>query len=178
MQLKDGIGVQLQMTSTYFIVHTKTINKRIDANVHRVQCKIPTVIEAATEIERKRRELDSNVGLYIETKRPAWHRSIGLPLEEKLVEDILASGFSGIILPSLLFSLYLNSTDNNSMIGPIIIQSFEEESLRIFKELKPAWPRVRLVIDLKTAADYGVDSREAIPYRFILVFSTRAFSSS
>lgn len=60
-----------------------------------MQCRVPTVLEAAKEIEAKRKEMDSNVGLYIETKRPQWHRDIGLPLEEKLVEDIIASGFSG-----------------------------------------------------------------------------------
>ena len=60
-----------------------------------MQCQIPTVVDAAREIEKKRKELDSNVGLYIETKRPAWHRSMGLPLEEKIIADIVASGFTG-----------------------------------------------------------------------------------
>ena len=64
-----------------------------------------------------------NVGLYIETKRPSWYRSIGLPLEEKLVDEIEKSSFS----------------------GPVIIQSFEDDSLRRIGELKPEWPRVRLM---------------------------------
>eukprot|EP00948_MAST-09A_sp_MAST-9A-sp1_P000473 g473.t1 len=63
------------------------------------------------------------VGLYIETKRPGWHRSIGLPLEEKMVEDLERAGWN----------------------GPVIIQSFEEDSLRRFKELKPEWKRVKLL---------------------------------
>jgi len=110
-------------------------------NEDKMQCQIPTVVEAAREIEKKMKELGNRVGLYIETKRPTWHRSIGLPLEEKIITDIQASGFT----------------------GPIIIQSFEEDSLRLFKEMKPEWPRVRLVIDLKTAVQFGVNPREAIP---------------
>jgi hypothetical protein len=182
------------------------------------------VQEAAREIEKKRKELGSNVGLYIETKRPAWHRSIGLPLEEKIISDIQASGFSGTLSCSLfllsllsLFLLFLvpfliplslsykrkelvvkaNKLENilfdkfsvwfwvqllegrkkakkgnktNKLIGPIIIQSFEEGSLRLLKELKPDWPRVRLAIDLKTAASYGVASSEALPYLFSFHF--------
>jgi glycerophosphoryl diester phosphodiesterase len=64
-----------------------------------------------------------NCGLYIETKRPSWHRSIGLPLEEKLVEEVERSGFD----------------------GPVIVQSFEQESLERIRELKPEWTRVRLL---------------------------------
>lgn len=107
----------------------------------RMHCRVPTVLEAAKEIEEKSKEMECVVGLYIETKRPQWHRDIGLPLEEKLLEDIIASGFS----------------------GPVIIQSFEEGSLRRFKEIRPEWPRVQLLIDLETAAHYGVDKRESLP---------------
>lgn len=66
----------------------------------RTQCRIATVYEAAVAIEQKRQELGSNVGLYIETKRPAWHQTIGLPLEQKLIDDILRSGFTGLLYPS------------------------------------------------------------------------------
>jgi glycerophosphoryl diester phosphodiesterase len=62
-------------------------------------------------------------GLYIETKRPSWYRSIGLPLEEKLVEAVEQSNFN----------------------GKIIIQSFELDSLARIEELKPEWPTVKLM---------------------------------
>lgn len=64
-----------------------------------------------------------NCGLYIETKRPGWYRSLGLPLEEKLVETIERSHFK----------------------GPVIIQSFEVDSLLRFVELKSEWPTVKLM---------------------------------
>lgn len=66
-----------------------------------------------------------DVGLYIETKRPSWYRSIGLPLEENLASTIDSSGFR----------------------GPVVIQSFEGDSLRRMKELKPEWTLVRLLTE-------------------------------
>ena len=63
---------------------------------------------------------NADVGLYIETKRPSYYRSIGLPLEEKLAESL----------------------DQAKWEGPVIIQSFEKDSLMRFKELKPHWKRV------------------------------------
>lgn len=65
-----------------------------------------------------------NVGLYIETKRPAHYRSLGFDLEERLVRDIECSGFD----------------------GPVIVQSFERSSLELLRELKPEWQRVQLLL--------------------------------
>lgn len=112
--------------------------------------------EAACAIASQAKELGTNVGLYIETKRPEWHASIGLPLEQKLIHDIERSGFSGITFGMANSYLY--------PLGPIIIQSFEEGSLRIFKKEKPMWPRVKLCVDKPTATEYKVDVKEAIPY--------------
>ena len=64
-------------------------------------------------------------GLYVETKRPGWYRSLGLPLEEQLVEDVAASGFQ----------------------GRVTIQSFEPESLQRIAALRPDWRRVRLLTE-------------------------------
>lgn len=75
-----------------------------------------------------------NVGLYIETKRPTWYRSIGLPVEEKLVETL----------------------DESKFQGPVIIQSFEEDSLRRMQELKPDWQQVKLLT--KRDIDVAIDN--------------------
>lgn len=34
-------------------------------------------------------------GIYVETKRPTWHKALGLPLERQYVEDLKESGFAG-----------------------------------------------------------------------------------
>jgi len=66
---------------------------------------------------------NTNVGLYIETKRAGYYRSVALPLEEKLVDVIESSTFE----------------------GPIIIQSFELDSLKLIRQLKPEWKTVKLL---------------------------------
>ena len=66
---------------------------------------------------------NTNVGLYIETKRAGFYRSLGLNLEEKLVSVLEESSFQ----------------------GPIIIQSFELESLQLIRQLKPEWKTVKLL---------------------------------
>ena len=76
-------------------------------------------------------EANPSVGLYIETKRPGYFRSVGLALEERLVAAVEESGFR----------------------GPVIIQSFEADSLKRIAVLAKGknWQRVQLVrdIDLK-----------------------------
>jgi glycerophosphoryl diester phosphodiesterase len=49
------------------------------------------------------------VGVYIETKDPAFHRSVGLPLEGKVVDALVHAGF------------------REQPSAPIILQSFEEQ---------------------------------------------------
>lgn len=66
---------------------------------------------------------NTNVGLYIETKRASYYRNLGLPLEENLV-DVL---------------------ENSTFKGPVIIQSFELDSLKLIRHLKPEWKTVKLL---------------------------------
>lgn len=63
----------------------------------------------------------SNAGVYIETKHAAYFRSIGLPLEEKLLEGLIEYEY-----------IYQNMTINP--LKNLIIQSFEATSLKWFRE--------------------------------------------
>ena len=49
------------------------------------------------------------VGVYIETKDPAFHRSVGLPLEGKLVDALVQAGY------------------REEPSAPVVLQSFEEQ---------------------------------------------------
>jgi glycerophosphoryl diester phosphodiesterase len=49
------------------------------------------------------------VGVYIETKGPAFHSSIGLPLEARLVDALMAGGYGSVAA------------------APLILQSFEPQ---------------------------------------------------
>lgn len=73
----------------------------------------------------------ADAGLYIETKRPGHYRAEVGPLEELLVAEIEASGFD----------------------GPVIIQSFERQSLERIAALKPEWSRVQLLLADSLEAD-------------------------
>ena len=84
---------------------------------------------------------NANVGLYIETKRAHFYRSIGLPLEEKLVEVLEASSFE----------------------GPVIIQSFELNSLKLIRQLKPEWKTVKL-LTMADLAGFQNDKNALVPF--------------
>ena len=49
------------------------------------------------------------VGVYIETKDSAFHRSVGLPLEGKLVDALVQAGY------------------REQPCAPVVVQSFEEQ---------------------------------------------------
>lgn len=57
------------------------------------------------------------VGLYIETKYPSYFRSIGLPMEEKLLATLSDAGFDSICNTSLPI---------DGLVCPIFLQSFED----------------------------------------------------
>jgi glycerophosphoryl diester phosphodiesterase len=67
----------------------------------------------------------AGVGLYPETKHPSYFRSVGLPLEEPMVEALAANGYRG---PS----------------DPVFIQSFETANLRALRAMT-ALPLVQLL---------------------------------
>lgn len=95
------------------------------------------------------------VGVYPETKHPTYFRSIGLPLEEKLVAALRAHG--------------LDARD-----APVYIQSFESENLRTLRR-QTRVRLIQLVSDsgqitpnaLRAIASYadgvGVNSRLIVP---------------
>ena len=54
--------------------------------------EVPTLQEVIDLTERLSDELGREIGIYPETKHPTYFRSIGLPLEEPLVETLRANG--------------------------------------------------------------------------------------
>lgn len=66
------------------------------------------VLQVALNATREERP----VGVYIETKGPAFHASIGLPLETKMVDALLEAGYA------------------ESPAAPLILQSFEPQVQR------------------------------------------------
>lgn len=84
--------------------------------------EIPTFKEVITLVKRKTLEENRTIGVYPETKHPTYHKTLGLPLEDKLLEALTLAGWN----------------DRNA---PVYIQSFETANL---KELRTK-TRVHLV---------------------------------
>lgn len=77
---------------------------------------IPTFQEIIDLVRVKSGEIGRSIGIYLETKHPTYFASIGLPLEEPLIEILHNNG-------------YTSATD------PIFIQSFETANLQKLRNL-------------------------------------------
>src|SRR5215470_15950781 len=87
--------------------------------------EVPTLQEVIDLAKRKSRETGRVIGIYPETKHPTYFRSIGLPLEGRLVEVLEANGYRG---PN----------------APVFIQSFEVQNLKDLNHLTKL-PLVQLI---------------------------------
>ena len=76
--------------------------------------QIPTLDEIIALVKRKIDEKDRPIGIYPETKHPTYHRSIGLPLEDRLLDALARHGW-------------------NYREAPVFIQSFETANLRYLR---------------------------------------------
>lgn len=73
--------------------------------------EIPTLEEVIALAKRKSEEKGRTIGIYPETKHPTYHKSIGLPLEKRLVSILAGAGW-------------------NHRDAPVFIQSFEQSNLK------------------------------------------------
>src|SRR5262249_34770594 len=87
--------------------------------------EIPTLQEIIDLVKAKSAALGRTIGIYPETKHPTYFRSIGLPLEQRLVDVLRQNGYSGAT-------------------APIFIQSFEVGSLRTLASITDL-PLVQLI---------------------------------
>jgi glycerophosphoryl diester phosphodiesterase len=95
--------------------------------------EIPTLEEVIALAKRKSEEKGRPIGIYPETKHPTYHKSIGLPLERRLVAALAAAGW-------------------NHRDAPVFIQSFEQSNLKELRRMTS----VRLV-QLVDANDVNAD---------------------
>jgi glycerophosphoryl diester phosphodiesterase len=78
--------------------------------------EVPTLEEVLDLARRKSAETGRAIGVYPETKHPSWFRSLGLPLEETLVEALHSAGYRG-------------------RSAPVYIQSFETGNLKALRKM-------------------------------------------
>ena len=118
--------------------------------------EIPTLQEIIDLVKLKEIETSRKIGIYVETKHPTYHDSIGLSLEEKLVAVLNSNGFTD---PSRVF-----------------IQSFEVHNLQQLNTLTDL-PLVQLYGGSGRPFDYVV-SGNTQTYNDLATSSGLAFVAS
>ncbi|MFZ5538865.1 MAG: glycerophosphodiester phosphodiesterase [Pseudomonadota bacterium] len=95
---------------------------------------IPTFAEVLDLVRRKSAEQGRAIGVYPETKHPTYHRDLGLPLEDRVLDELTRAGM-------------------NHRGAPVFIQSFEVSNLQYLRTRT----RVKLVqlIDGDSVANDG-----------------------
>lgn len=104
---------------------------------------IPTLEEIIQLVKTEERRTGRRIGLYPETKHPAYFESLGLDTSRKLINILIVNG-------------YKTAQD------PVFIQSFEINNLKLIRKLTP----LRLI--QLVAHDGGPADAPSVPYRQML----------
>ncbi|MFF4622297.1 glycerophosphodiester phosphodiesterase [Nonomuraea jabiensis] len=125
----DGRNVTGWFTEDFTLAELKTLRavERLPAirqrnTVYNGYYQVLTFQEVLDLAKRLSLQYGRQVGVFPETKHPTYFRSIGLPLEEPLIETVRRNGL-------------------NRPGGPVVVQSFEPSSLkRVANDLRvPLW---------------------------------------
>jgi glycerophosphoryl diester phosphodiesterase len=122
----DGVAEEGWFVSDFTLAELRTL-RAVQPLPERPQqfngrFKIPTLEQVIDLAKRYSKRLHRTIGIYPETKHPTYHKSIGLPLERKLVNTLERAGL-------------------NHRRSPVFIQSFEQSNLKRLNKMTP----VRLV---------------------------------
>jgi len=130
----DGHDVTGWFTEDFTLAEIKSLRarERLPFRSHEYdgQFLVPTFEEVVELAARQSRAVGREIAVYPETKHPTYFRSIGLPLEERLVAVLEKHGLT-------------------TPASPVFIQSFEPSSLKVLRPLT----RVRLMQLLDEGAD-------------------------
>ena len=153
----DGINVTGWFTEDFTLAEIKTLRARerlaFRSHAYDGQFEIPTFDEVIDLAQKLGAELGRPIGVYPETKHPAYFRSIGLPLEDRLLAVLARHGW-------------------NSRESPVFIQSFEDNlrlmrpktTARMIRLLEGKEPTDEELREITTYADgIGPNSRLVIP---------------
>ncbi len=127
----DGTEITGWFTEDFTLEELRTLRARERmpnrSQAQNDQHQIPTFDEIIRLVISRGIELGRPIGLYPETKHPTYFTSIGLPMEERLVETLDRFGL-------------------NRKEAPIYIQSFEVWNLQVLRNLVDV-PLVQLMLD-------------------------------
>ncbi len=122
----DGVAEEGWFAHDFTLAEIKTLRAKQPAGERPQEFngkfEIPTFEEVIELAKRKGRAVGRVVGVYPETKHPTYHRTLGLPLERRLVNALTRAGW-------------------NYREAPVFIQSFEQANLKALNKMT----RVKLV---------------------------------
>jgi glycerophosphoryl diester phosphodiesterase len=153
----DGMAVTGWFTEDFSLAEIKTLRakERLAFRSHDFdgRFEVPTLDEVIELAQALGDELGRPIGVYPETKHPAYFRSLGLPLEDRLLAALERHGW-------------------NSRESPVFIQSFEDNlrlmrpktTARMVRLLEGQAPTDAELREIRTYADaIGPNSRMVIP---------------
>lgn len=158
----DGVAEEGFFASDFTLAEIKTL-RAIMPQGFRTQAfngvlEIPTLDEIIDLVQQVEQQTGRKIGIYPETKHPTYHDDLGLSLEERLVDTLVAQGFTD---PSRVF-----------------IQSFEVANLKELKfSLMPAAGIDIPLVQLFDAEDVRLDGSliEIRPYDFVVSGDQRTY---
>ena len=158
----DGIPTAGWFTEDFTLAEIKTLRakERIPANrpantYYDGRFEIPTLQEVIDLAQEQSRMLGRVIGIYPETKHPTYFKSIGMPMERRLVRQLESNGYKG----------------KNS---PVFIQSFEVANLKELRSLT----EIRLVqlIDNPNNPPAANGTPRNKPYDFTAANDSRTYA--
>jgi len=152
----DGTSVTGWFTEDFTLSELKTLrareripNIRPDNVVYNDQFDIPTLDEIVALARDQSAKLGRNIGIYPETKHPTYFQSIGLALEDKLIDGLRRDAFT-------------------ASRTTVYIQSFEVANLKTLRNKigssQPNWKLVQLM---------GTSAKQ--PYDFVVAKDARTY---
>ena len=158
----DGIPVTGWFTEDFTLAELKTLRakERIPANrpanaAYDGQFDVPTLQEVIDLVKKESVARGKVIGIYPETKHPTYFKSIGLPLEKRLVDQLVASGYRG-------------------KAAAVFLQSFEVANLKELRSLTDM--RIVQLIDNPKNPPAPNGAPRNAPYDFVASGSTRTYA--
>lgn len=158
----DGIPVTGWFTEDFTLAELKSLRakERIPANrpantAYDGQLEVPTLQEVIDLVKQESTARNKVIGIYPETKHPSYFKSIGLPLEKRLVDQLVASGYRG-------------------KGAAVFIQSFEVANLKQLRGMTEM-RLVQLIDNPKNAPAPNGAPRNA-PYDFVAAGNGRTYA--
>ncbi|GAU84828.1 glycerophosphodiester phosphodiesterase [Bosea sp. BIWAKO-01] len=157
----DGVDTNDWFAGDFTLAEIKTLRAKQAMpdrdQSHNGKFPIPTLQEIIDLAKAESTRTGRTIGIYPETKHPIFHAAIGLPLEDRLLDQLKAAGW----------------TEKSS---PVIIQSFETANLKYLR----GKTQLRLV-QLVDADDVDKDGGIVLaapfdkPYDFVVTGDKRTF---